>query len=356
MSCWSVILALIITLEIGSARADIVRQLSIRELVDSADSIVVGRINHVQQTGAGNVTLQGRTYSRQDQRAEISVGQTIKGEPVPAKLVFTYSTPTTDSVGNVAYGGLLAGDYRVVFLSRTPTGYAFASPFTPSLPASPVSCGPNWPVDSGPDAYHKVLQAVLDVLCSSADLQVKRLALETLNWDQDSAAAPFLKSVMTLTDVKADAVLRTTIIGDLLKWKDLTVLPLADDDLFLPSQHTEGYLKSNLLLAASSLDPKLSVPLLTRALQLPEPEARVGAARFLEYTHSDTALDGLLAALNDPDRHVQFAVMQSLGNLTNQHYWRPNTVEADVRWSACIQHWREFGKQRRALAVPSTKE
>lgn len=62
---------------------------------------------------------------------------------------------------------------------------------------------------------------------------------------------------MALPDVRTDPVLRTSIIGDLLEWKDLTALSLAEDDLFLPSQHTDAYLKSNLLLAVSSLDPRL---------------------------------------------------------------------------------------------------
>lgn len=348
------IFAIFVILEIGIVTADIVPVVSIKELVRSADLIVMGRVNRIQQTGAGVITFHGRNYSRQDFQAEISVGQTFKGEPIPPRFLLTYSTPAMDRLGNVADGGLFAGGYRVVFLSQTPTGYAFTSPYTPSLPASPESCGPNWPADPGQDAYQKVLQAILDVLCTSSDLQEKGLALGTLNWAQDSSAAPFLKAVLTLPEVKADPVLRTSIIGDLLEWKDLTVLPLAEDDLFLPSQHTEAYLKSNLLLAASSLDPKVSVPLLTRALKLPEPEARVGAARFLEYTHSDTALDGLLSALDDPDREVQFAVMQSLGNLTDQHQWRPNTIETDARWSSCIQHWREFGGRRRALAALST--
>ena len=350
------ILAIFVILETGIVTADIAPGVSITELVGAADLIVMGRVDRVQRTGAGAITLNGRNYSRQDFQAEMSVGKTFKGEPVPPKFVVTYSTPAVDSLGNVADGGLFAGGYRVVFLSRTPRGYAFTSPYTPSLPASPASCGPNWPVDPRQDAYHEVLQAILDVLCTSSDLHEKRLALGSLNWAQDSSTAPFLKAVMTLPDVNADPVLRTSIIGDLLEWKDVTVLPLAENDLFLPSQHTEAYLKSNLLLAASSLDPKLSVPLLTRALKLPEPEARVGAARFLEYTHSDAALDGLLSALDDPDRDVQFAVMQSLGNLTDQHQWRPNTIEIDARWSACIQHWREFGeRRRRALAAPSTQ-
>ena len=190
--------------------------------------------------------------------------------------------------------------------------------------------------------------------CVRTGTDEKRVAVGILNWSDDSSAAPFLKAALSLLDVKADPVVRTSIIGDLLKWRDLSVLSLAEVDLFEPSQHTDGYLKSNLLLAISSLDPQISVPLLTRALTLPETEARIGAARFLEYTKSDAALDALLSALDDPDREVQFAVMQSLGNLTNQHYWRPQTTETDAAWFACIQHWRQFGGQRRHKLTPSS--
>jgi hypothetical protein len=292
-------------------------------------------------------------YTRMDFRAEITVDQTIKGNPVPSKFILSYSAPAMDSVGNVAEGGLLADTYRVVFLKKTPTGYAFASPYYGSLPASPTSCGPRWGIDLGQDAYHQVLQTVLDLLCTTSGVDEKRLAVGVLNWDEDSSATPFLKAAMGLPDVKCDPVLRTSIISDLLKWKDPTVLSLAEDELFSPTQHMEGYLKSNLLLAASSLDLQISVPLLTRALKLPETEARVGAARFLEYTHSDTALDALLSALDDPDREVQFAIMQSLGNLTTQHQWRPRTTETDAAWFACVQHWHEFGEQRRMLAPSS---
>jgi HEAT repeat protein len=136
------------------------------------------------------------------------------------------------------------------------------------------------------------------------------------------------------------------IVSDLLQWKDLSVLPLAEEDLFAQSVRSSFYPKSNLLLAISSLEPQISIPLLARVLKLPEPEERVAAARFLEYTNSETALDFLLPALNDPDREVQFAVMQSLGNLTNQHEWRPATFDSDPHWNACILHWREFDAQR----------
>jgi len=38
----------------------------------------------------------------------------------------------------------------------------------------------------------------------------------------------------------------------------------------------------------------------------------------LQYTNSQSAIDVRLTDLDDPDGEVQFAVMQSLGNLTNR--------------------------------------
>ena len=108
--------------------------------------------------------------------------------------------------------------------------------------------------------------------------------------------------------------------------------------------------KSNLVLAVSGLEPKISIPLLARVLKMPEPDERGAAARFLEYTNSQDAVGVLLSDLDDPDREVQFAVMQSLGNLTNQRQWRPNTIDTDSHWEACIAHWRDFEKQTKRVA------
>src|SRR5580704_7793396 len=170
----------------------------------------------------------------------------------------------------------------------------------------------------------------------------KQSALFVLNWTEDASAAPFLKAALNLPNVKSNPTLRVAIVSDLLHWKDLSVLPLAEEDLFDQSVRSSFYPKSNLVLAISGLDPRISVPLLARVLKLPEPDDRVAGARFLEYTNSQAALDILLSALDDPDREVQFAVMQSLGNLTNQHWWRPNTIDPDSHWNVSLEHWREF--------------
>jgi hypothetical protein len=337
---------LAVLLGLGLAHAEIIPVTSTRRLVDSADLVIAGTVERVQQTGAGSIELSGREYGRLDFQAEISVDATIKGEPVGSRFILNYSTPSADSLGNVAQGGLLPNAYRVIFLNKTDSGYKFDSPYSPSLPASSKPCGPDWQVELGEDAYHKVLQKVLDLLCTDSTSEEKQSALFVLNGAEDSSAAPFLKAALNLPNVKSNPTLRMWIVCDLIRWKDLSVLPLAEHDLFDQSVRSP-FPKSNLALAISGLEPQTSIPLLARVLKLPEPEERVAAARFLEYTHSQNALDILLSALNDPDREVQFAVMQSLGNLTKQYQWRPTTIDSDSHWSACILHWREFEAQRK---------
>ena len=343
------LVALTLTIGLVSAKAGPRPGPSIKSLVNSADLIIAGKIERVQQTGVGSIELLGHDYPRVDFKVDMTVEDTIKGELSPYQFTFIYSNPGTDYMGNVADGGLTADTYRIVFLKKTAVGYAFASPYFPSLPAAPNSCGPNWQLVSGGDSYSKVIQRVLNLLCTISSEDEKRAAIRELNWYEDSSAAPLLKAALDLPEVSSDIVLKTIILSDLLKWKDLSVLPLAEEELFQPSQQVDGYMKSGLLLAISGLDPQISVPLLTRALKLPETDARVGAARFLEYTRSDAALDSLLPALDDPDREVRFAVMQSLGNITGQHEWRPHsdTTESDAFWIACVDHWRQFGALRK---------
>ena len=334
----------------SSVSADFAPTLSTKSLVDRADLIVVGKIERVQENGTGNISFSGVNYPSQDYAADISVDEAVKGDPVPRRFVFTFSVPSADEWGNVARGTLLPNTYRIIFLNKTASGYRFTSPYSPSIPASSKPCGSDWQVQLGDDAYHRVLQRLLNLLCTDSSSALKQSALFVLNWNEDSSAAPFLKAALNLPGVGSNPTLRMLILSDLLHWKDSSVLPLAEADLFDQSVQSPFFPKSNLALAVSSLDPQISIPLLARVLKLPQPDERVAAARFLEYTSSQAALDVLLSALDDPDRRVQFAIMQSLGNLTNQHQWRPDSIDSDSHWDACINHWREFEKQSRTVA------
>ena len=105
--------------------AEIVPVTSTKSLVDSADLIIAATVKNVRQTGAGSIELSGRDYDRLDSQAEISFDATIKGKPVGRRFILNYSTPSADSVGNVAHGGLLPNTYRVIFLNKTRSNLTF---------------------------------------------------------------------------------------------------------------------------------------------------------------------------------------------------------------------------------------
>jgi hypothetical protein len=58
-------------------------------------------------------------------------------------------------------------------------------------------------------------------------------------------------------------------------------------------------------------------------------------------TDSAAGIPLLLSALDDADPQVAFAVMQGLGNLT-QNYSGCQNQRNWMRWFRCLNHWREY--------------
>ena len=74
---------------------------------------------------------------------------------------------------------------------------------------------------------------------------------------------PFLKAALNFPEANSDPLVRTLLLSDLVRWKDTSVLPLAEDDLFLPLEQTAQPAKLDLLNAISTLGPQVLVPLLS---------------------------------------------------------------------------------------------
>jgi hypothetical protein len=153
----------------------------------------------------------GVSYRRQDYVADISVDETIKGEPLPRRFILNFSIPSADAWGNVSHGSLLPNTYRVIFLNKTSSGYRFVSPYSPSIPASSKSCGPNWQVKLREDAYSKVLERLLAFLCTESTAEEKQSVWLILNSWEDSSAAPFLKAALSLPSVSSNPTTRFCI-------------------------------------------------------------------------------------------------------------------------------------------------
>ena len=154
----------------SSVSAEFVPILSTKNLVERADLIIIGKIERVQEIATGTITFGGRNYPSQDYAADISVDETIKGDQVPRKFSFTFSVPSADEWGNVARGSLIPNSYRLIFLNKTAAGYRFTSPYSPSIPAGPKSCGPDWQVQLGEDTYQRVLQRLLNLLTKNCSV------------------------------------------------------------------------------------------------------------------------------------------------------------------------------------------
>jgi len=85
----------------SSFLAEIVPTLSTKNLVDHADLVIVGKIETAKENGASYPTFgKVKNYLTQDYIADISVDETLKGEPVPRRFVFTFSVP---SAGGAAF-------------------------------------------------------------------------------------------------------------------------------------------------------------------------------------------------------------------------------------------------------------
>jgi HEAT repeat protein len=145
---------------------------------------------------------------------------------------------------------------------------------------------------------------------------------------------------------ESDADLRMQVMAIMTRRHNDAALPQLEKELVSSKQGEHINARVNMILSLQFIDGTKSVPILAQALFLPDAELRRYAAIALQSTKSVAAIDPLLKALHDQDRSVQFAVMQSLGDLNHEHEWRPHSEGPDLNWSACIQHWEEFAKSR----------
>lgn len=122
---------------VGPVCVQVFTVVSIAERVPSTDLIIAGRLDNVGQTGWGDIPYSGRGDSRRDFEAEIKVDETIQGEFAGSRFIFSYSTPATDSRGNVGEGNLVAHTFRILFLKKRATDTPLKAPILRPCPPVP---------------------------------------------------------------------------------------------------------------------------------------------------------------------------------------------------------------------------
>jgi hypothetical protein len=314
--------------------------------VEESEFIIVGEVTRVDETGDVSVVENGRTWPLIEMSASVLVRETLKGEDVPKSMRLEF-LENRDAQGDGPQPARIDAGYRILFLKRDDGSYHFADDALGAIRVAAHCSAP----DSLPalDAYARVAKRAACALFSGdATAQEKQDALSTLSADETPVTREIYIAALAGDGAKHDAPLRQNLIASLLRANYTPAIEMAERELFSDSAEPDINARINLLLGLQFVSPARSVPILARALALPESQLRQAAARAMQNTHSAEAINPLLRALNDPDREVQFTIMQSLGFLNNELDWRPHTTAPDSFWDECMAHWQALARERLA--------
>ena len=336
---------------------------SVKNLTNAADTIVVGEVVDVHIVGPGRIeTATGKTYPAELMSTTVRVDQVLKGSAVEPSIQIEYLHNSNWDQGPIT-DGLLPKTYRMVFLKRSLGKYKFADPEYASLPL-PRTRVPGVPRPAQDDIYAQVVSYLAETLFAR-DLPAEERTRCLFDLTVPNDPSPYLTEVLesaldrSAAAAAADPDFRNDLIAALVRRKNTKALQRLQAILFSSAAGEQVGSRGNLIFALQFVDGKSAVPILTRALTLPDGELRQDAARSLQNAGQaapQEAIDALLAAIDDPDREVQFYVMQSLGGLNRELYWRPHSSNpkedsGDPYWNECLDHWRRFATLRSAVGI-----
>jgi hypothetical protein len=315
------------------------------KLINNSDVVAVARVKAVSQTGSGTVEVPGgHSISAHFRVATLRVRDVFKGARSSADISVRYTILYSPSgwAGGVPAGytirdTLTPNSTRIVFLTSVGDHYEFTNGSYLS-----IVCAPEPPSGAEPsDTFNRVLSRITEVLVSaSAPQQEKAEAIRQLGAVNTDSIIPALRTFVQSDVAHKDEFLRTEALVALLGHKDESVVEAAESELLGGSA---AYWKSNLLFAITrAVPPSRSIPILAEVLAGSSAQMRTSAAVAIYQTDSSAGIPPLLRALDDPDPEVAFAVMQGLGNLTQNYEWRPKSTEADADWFRCLNRWHEY--------------
>jgi hypothetical protein len=343
---WSAAVLAFALLFLPASRGRISRIPSIGALTQAAPVIVVGEVLKVEQRGVGELTAEdGQHYPAKRMAATVRVDEVPKGDVAGQVLQVDYLQnpdwergPLTNSLAERTYG--------MMFLQVTADKYGFAASESSSMPMSRNRAA--LPQPPGPDVYTRVLQHLAEALFSTEDTSLDRvLAISIITHEASPFVTELFRSALDGPAAASDPNLRLYLLAALVSRKDTSVVPVLEAALFSIQGPRYVNARQNMILALQQIDAATAAPILVRALKLPESELRMYAAMALKQTPGDVAIDGLLAAIDDPDPNAQFQVIEALSYLLHQPFCLSSEIPCASR-RACLDHWREFAATRKS--------
>jgi hypothetical protein len=336
---WACLLAMFTA---STTHAQLIRDL--QRVVDNSDLIAVVQVGSVVQTRSGTISVGPQTYLAHFRVATVRSVCTLKGQlprddfPIPYTVLYS-----PGGWGGGVPRGYVTGDnltpqaFRLVFLKKVGnqlqlTDGSYLSIVAPSEQSNCHAAGT--PMSSIVMQLSAVLFSSGSIENNKRELYRKGDAVGQLSFIDDPEVVPILKRFLLEDTAKTNPWLGDDAIVGILAHKDLSVVDLVEPAL-LRADNTSP----TLMIALTGAVPvSRSVPILAKALGVPNPIVRRNAVEALYNTNSPLAIPVLLGALDDTDSGVIFAVMQGLNFLTHQGSWGPQTKER----SLCLKHWREY--------------
>jgi hypothetical protein len=313
--------------------------LSVSDLMERSDLIVVGSVVFVQEVGASTVEIGARSVKAHEMQCTVQLYGTLKGTTDGRELSFRYSLPEEP----IGYATISAPSYEIIFLKKGENGYSLTDPYYPSLPAIPGTAVTDGNTDTlGGITLH--LDAVVrSTTAPPAQRQRALYALSTIGGSQSTGA---LQAGL----VQSDQALRLNAAAYLLQRNNLSGLKAAEVALLTPPDDVPRYVLHNLAYGISEgvKDP-VAVPSLKKLLHVEDVETRRAAASALWHVGTKSAEGPLASALNDPDLAVRYQAVWGLAQMAGQTAWAPNLEVFRAHEAKYVKHWHEWaatGTQR----------
>jgi HEAT repeat protein len=163
-----------------------------------------------------------------------------------------------------------------------------------------------------------------------------------LAWDLQTLGTGVLKEALRFAAAEdRDLIVRMSAVVALLVQNDISVLPLAEQELSDPDSQLPDNSRLNL---SSAIDEGVkgdaAVPALTRLLKNPDVRVRRAAAMALRNTKTKLAIDGLTLALEDGDAKVRYYAVIGLAEITGETEWRPSEKMFRANEGRYLRYWK----------------
>jgi hypothetical protein len=334
VACWKAQIAvLLLTIAGGTCWAVPVPPFRLDEITAQSDVIGVFDVGQARPSGSGVISLAAQTVPANRFEVTANLVRILKGSCDNTALI-TYELPATGE--SLGFRDLGSG-VKLLFL-RHRSGDVF-SPSTPYYPALPAVR--NYQGSSQGTVKEKIVSELGRVVASGDEPSIDRETVLGLASaiPPDEAFTASLRDAIATSSHSPDFMYR--ILGNLMRRKDLTVLPDVTRLLLSSTLPKSARSMFEYVIGNSVADPR-AIPSLEPLLHSHYSTTRSAAVQALWHIGTWSAVPGAILGLRDSDPHVRYYAIRALSAVTGELEWGPSIPEFEAHEGKYVQHWTEW--------------